>query len=434
MHWSSGGRIRDRLLEQDMRVTPTIVISLALPMAIMAGCSAEAPPGRSGASTGGGVQGGAGGAGGTLDPGSGGSGGIAGSGGDSGAGGGRIVVADADSDRQVMRDAPACSAVVAENEIIVVTTTIPVDLYFVYDKSSSMLLADVIGSPNRWDSMAAAVSAFVDASAADGGSAGLGIGMAFFPMGAPLASCNVADYALPVVDVAPLPGNATAIKNAIAAQMFGLTTPTVVALQGGVQYGTTYQSAHPDRRLVLVLATDGEPNDCNSTAPAVAAVAATAAAQMPPLNTYVLGIGPSTGNLDSIAMAGGTNAAYLVTSSGTTQLLQALNNIRKQTQTKVGTMIACSQKIPPSSSSQALDYAATVIRTTTGDAGISSSPPRVSDRAACGTMEGWYFDDPKQPTTIEFCPTTCGMVSTGRSRLTIEIPCLPVPPPPPSYR
>jgi hypothetical protein len=416
-----------------MSVINTALVSCALALAL-AGCSSDPPSDRSRATSGGAAQGGAGG---TMDPGTGGagaSGGNAGNGGDPTGGGGRIVVNDASSDQRVTIDAPACSAVVAENEIIVVTTTTPVDLYFVYDKSSSMLLADVIGSPNRWDAMAAAIAAFVDSSAMDGGSAGLGIGMTFFPIGTPLASCNVAEYALPIVDVAPLPGNAAAIKNAVATQMLGLTTPTLPALQGAVQYGTTYQMAHPDRRLVLVLATDGEPNDCNSNAPAVAVVAAGAAAQMPPLNTYVLGIGPSTGNLDAIAIAGGTNAAYMVTAAGTTQLLQALNAIRTKTQTQVGTKISCSQKIPPSQFSRALDYGATVVKTTLGDAGISMSPPRVADRAACGTMEGWYFDDPKQPTTIEFCPATCSAVSTGRNRLTIEIPCLPVPPPPPSYR
>jgi von Willebrand factor type A domain len=417
-----------------MSVIDTALVSCALALALAAGCSADPPSDRSRATSGGAAQGGAGG---TMDPGTGGSGasgGNAGNTGDPTGGGGRIVVNDASADQRVTIDAPACSAVVAENEIIVVTTTTPVDLYFVYDKSSSMLLADVIGSPNRWDAMAAAIAAFVDSSAMDGGSAGLGIGMTFFPIGTPLASCNVAEYALPIVDVAPLPGNAAAIKNAVATQMLGLTTPTLPALQGAVQYGTTYQMAHPDRRLVLVLATDGEPNDCNSNAPAVAVVAAGAAAQMPPLNTYVLGIGPSTGNLDAIAIAGGTNAAYMVTAAGTTQLLQALNAIRTKTQTQVGTKISCSQKIPPSQFSRALDYGATVVKTTIGDAGISMSPPRVADRAACGTMEGWYFDDPKQPTTIEFCPATCSAVSTGRNRLTIEIPCLPVPPPPPSYR
>jgi hypothetical protein len=258
--------------------------------------------------------------------------------------------------------------------------------------------------------------------------------MAFFPIGTPLASCNVVDYATPVVDIAPLPGNAAAIKSAVATQMLGLTTPTVPALQGAIQYGTTYQMAHPDRRVVLVLATDGEPNDCNSNAQAVALAAAAAAAQTPPLNTYVLGIGPSTGNLDAIALAGGTSAAYMVTSSGTSQLLQALNAIRTKTQTQVGTKIACSQKIPPSNSWKALDYAATVVKTTTGDSGVSMAPPRVADRAACGTMEGWYFDDPVQPTTIEFCPATCSAVSTGKSRLTIAIPCLPPPPMPPAAR
>jgi von Willebrand factor type A domain len=412
------------------RTTSTAISFALLSLLTAAGCSGggsssrPAPRGSTGGAEGG--------AAGTMDPGTSGTGGTAGRVGGSGLGGGIITVSDAAPDQRVGIDAPACSALEAETEIIVVTTTVPVDLYFVYDKSSSMLLADVLGSPNRWDAMAAAIGSFVDASMDDGGSAGLGIGMAFFPIGTPLASCNVADYALPVVDVAPLPANAAAIKNAVATQMLGLTTPTVPALQGAVQYGTAYQTAHPDRKLALVLATDGEPNDCNSNAPAVAVVAAAAAAQMPPLNTYVLGIGPSTGNLDAIALAGGTTAAYMVTSSGTTQLLQALNNIRKQTQTKVGTKISCSQKIPPSNSARALDYAATVVKTTTGDAGVTTLPPRVADLAACGTTEGWYFDDPIQPTTIHFCPATCTTLSTGKSRLTIDIPCLPPPKPPPS--
>src|SRR6185503_8442101 len=113
-------------------VTTTILHSFALSLAIVTGCSAEGLSSRSGARTGGGaVQGGAGG---TMDPASGGSGGSGaegGSGGDTGTGGGKIVVPDASADRYAMMDAPACSAIVAENEIIVTTTAIPVDLYFV---------------------------------------------------------------------------------------------------------------------------------------------------------------------------------------------------------------------------------------------------------------------------------------------------------------
>lgn len=363
---------------------------------------------------------------------SGGSGGtIGGSGGATGGSGGLAPPPIPDAALDTRADAPACSALVDENEVVVVTTVSPIDLYFLVDKSGSMLTADMLGSPTRWAALSTAIGTFVDASGSDAGAGGVGIGMGFFPIIAPTdggrggspSSCNLADYGRASVDIAPLPGNATPIKSAITATTPNGGTPTAPALQGAVQVATAYQAAHTDRKVVIVLATDGQPNDCNSSVNSVSQVAASAFAQTPPLPTYVLGIGPSTGNLDAIAAAGGTRSAYMVTASGSDQLLQALNAIRTQTQTQTGTKIACSQKIPPSSSTRPLDYDAAEVTTTVGMTTLR--PPKVANAAACGTTDGWYFDDPAMPTTVIFCPATCNALSpeAGKSRISVSIPC-----------
>ena len=423
-----------------------------LPVVLSACGAGDGPGGASGGRGGkggdGSASGGAGGAGASSGGGdnSGGSGNVGGNG--SGGAGGSIEppkIPDAAVDIRPNEDAPACSALVDENEVVVVTTVTPIDLYFMVDKSGSMTTVDVPGNPTRWAALSSAIGTFVDASGMDagldGGSGGFGVGLAFFPItqtadggrGGAVSSCNLADYARAVVGIAPLPGNGTLIKNAIAATPPSGGTPTAPALQGAVQYATSYQAAHTDRKVAIVLATDGQPNDCNSTVPNVAAIAASAFAQTPPLPTYVLGIGPSTGNLDTIAAAGGTRAAYMVTASGSDQLLQALNAIRVQTQTQTGTKIACSQKIPVNDA-QALDYGGAVVTTTVGSS--TMKPPQVANAAACGTAGGWYYDDPQRPTSITFCPATCGELSpeAGKSRVAISIPCRPPPIEPPHAR
>lgn len=405
---------------------PSVAVGV-VPFLLLA-CSADStgnssrPSGGTGASSG--------------NPGSGGSGGNGTGGGNtggSGIGGGITPPDRVDAATDVSNDASACSAVEAENDIVITTTVNPIDLYFLVDKSGSMLTSDVAGNPTRWAALSTAMGAFADSSTMDGGAAGISVGMTFFPIttvdaGALVSSCNLADYARAVVPIAPLPGNAAAMKSGIAAITPSGGTPTAPALQGAVQVATAYQMAHPDRKVAIVLATDGEPNDCSSTAFGVAGIASAAFMQQPSLPTYVLGIGPSTGPLDTIASAGGTKTAFMVTSSGADQLLQALNQIRTQTQVQTGTKISCSQKIPPPTGTHALDYGAAVVTTTIGTTTLR--PPKVADAAACGSSDGWYYDDPTKPTMITFCPLTCSALSpdSGKSRVAISIPCVVEPP------
>jgi hypothetical protein len=240
------------------------------------------------------------------------------------------------------------------------------------------------------------------------------------------SSCVLTDY-VPVVPIANLPGNAPALKTAIASMTPNGHTPTRMALLGAVQYATSYQLANPMRKAAIVLATDGIPNDCQSTVASVAAVAQTAFGGMPSIPTYVLGVGPETGNLDQIAVSGGTKMAYMVTNSGAAALLAAMNAIRTQvtttstTTTTTGTKIACTQPIDPSQ--RDLDWAkATMTREVNR---MSTVVPPVADLNACGSGEGWYYDDPKMPTQLVFCPATCDALSpeAGLSKIAIDIPC-----------
>ena len=422
---------------------------VAVISALYAGCSPQ------GASTRGNGTAGAG-----ADPtttgGSGGGPGTGTTGGTTTGGGGTSIVItlpEGGLDAKLLEEAEACSTIRLETEVKVITTTVekvvqvPVDLYFMVDKSTSMLEIDQGNTVDRWTALTTAIGQFVDSASNpdasvptdDGGTASMGVGMAFFPVAGlfgVLGSCTVADYAAAIVPVAPLPGNAAPVKTAFASQTALPNTPTLPAIQGAIQYATSYQMANPTRRVVIVLATDGEPNLCNSTVQAVADEAARAFGQMPPLSTYVLGIGPSTGNLNTIAQAGGTKTAFMVTSSGADQLLMALNAIRTQVQTTTttttvaGTKIACTQPLDPSQ--RELDWAAARISREANK--ITTPVPPVADAAACGRSEGWYYDNPKAPTQLVFCPVTCEGLSpeTGISRVNVDIPCVLPPRKPPS--
>ena len=49
--------------------------------------------------------------------------------------------------------------------------------------------------------------------------------------------------------------------------------------------------------------------------------------------------------------------------------------------------------------------------------------PRVDNQAACGTGQGWYYDNPGEPTQIVMCPTTCGDFEGGTGQVDIQFGC-----------
>jgi len=376
--------------------------------------------------------GGAAGQAGTGATGKGGSSGTAGSGSITGVGTGSDL---ADAGSALDPDA-ACVATAQEGE------QRPIALLFMMDNSGSMTTRDPGQTATRWELITAAVPDFL--VSAD--NAGLYVGLDFFPEPAPVnpdagggrngggnnnnnALCMATDYENLEVPIDVLPGannsQVGAFANAILTRTVQGNTPTTPALEGALASAAKWQAAHPDQIVAVVFVTDGQPNGCNpNTVATAAAAAAAAAAATPPIHTYVLGVGPESGNLDAIAVAGGTGpTAYLVTTGGAAALTAALNAIK-------GSAVSCEYKVP-SLSGQQLDYTRVNVQTRVGSTGTTNIVGQVPNVGACGTDPGWYFDIPVPanpsapgPTTITLCPASCDPLKmTTGSQLQVLLGC-----------
>lgn len=317
---------------------------------------------------------------------------------------------------------------------------IPLDLFFMVDKSGSMgcavgSTATCNGAPNppapmnRWTSIKDALATFINSPQSDK----LGVGMGFFPQysnpnGTGTLRCTPQDYATPAAPIGILPVAAPAIQAAIDAQTINGNTPTVPALSGAVQYATAYAQMNRGRTVAIVFASDGLPTSCeqnNNNIAGAEAIARAAAAATPPIRTYVLGVGPSLQNLNAIAVAGGTQKAYLVESGGSAELIAALNEIRKSA-------LTCDYQIPVIPG-KVLDPNLVAIKVKVGANGMEQLLPEVADVNGCGaTQGGWYFDPPKpNQTKIKLCPATCNpLLATTGSSLVVLMGCRIVIPPP----
>jgi hypothetical protein len=289
--------------------------------------------------------------------------------------------------------------------------------YMMLDYSGSMVGA-------KWTGVTQAINQFVQSS-----SSGISVGLQYFGLpgsgdaglsilGIPIQigdSCDPSVYAQPAIEIAPLPGVGSSITQSLANHTLPDTsTPTPPALQGAIQHATDWAKNHTDDVTIVILATDGDPSECpipsNSTGSLlsnVEAIAAAGVAQTPKILTFVIGVGTDTSNLNGIAMAGGTNSAFIVdTSQNITQQFQAaLNKIR-------GQALGCQYKIPVPKSGSVNFSEVNVEFTAAG--GSSMIVPQVSDKSKCPSSgDAWYYDDPTTPTEILLCTTTCGTVSAG---------------------
>lgn len=248
-------------------------------------------------------------------------------------------------------------------------------------------------------------------------------------------SCAPADYAVPAVGIGPLPAIAPAIASSLGARTPQGATPTAAALQGIVDGARSYARAHPGHALVLVLATDGVPDeladpstglcvptDVATAEAAVTGVVSAAAAATPPLPTFAIGVfAPAdvvsgTATLDAIAAAGGSGQPFIIQTPGFDggapnvegQLAAAMNQIRSAA-------LPCDYAVPVPEAGTP-DYAKLNVRYTAGDGAVSDLP-YVAASAACAGGGGWYYDvDPLDPLdstaggvprSIETCPATC---------------------------
>ena len=330
-----------------------------------------------------------------------------------------------------------CSAQVREGQ------RVPIDMYFLVDSSGSM--GDSVSGGSKWDVVSSALIGFLQ----DPRSADTGVGIGYFPVEARSCSrgqpgcfcipfinlciateggaCAVSDYSTPAVQLA-LPAARARVVSDIEAHEIGGGTPTRPALEGALDYLSGWASQHPERKPLLVLATDGEPSGCDPNTPQDAAnIAARALSGPHQIRTFVIGVGRSLVSLNLVAQAGGTDHAFLVDTGGDVakEFADALDQIR-------GAATSCDFSIPDASSGdEPID--ATKVNVSYIPNG-SSSPTRVAqtfmgDPQNCDSNGGWYYDDPAAPTMIKLCDATCQSLSTGS--IQVEFGCDTIEQPPP---
>lgn len=294
----------------------------------------------------------------------------------SSSGGGPVIVSNATD-----AGPESCVANAVESKLT------PIRLVFMFDKSGSM------GNDSKWTSVTAALKDFF----ADPNDVGVSASLQYFPLDN--NECSDGTYTVPEVAMAPLP-DASSFASSMNAHQPGGGTPTLPAIHGALQYAVAQSLQHPDEKPLIVLVTDGDPNDCSSTVDAVSNAAAQGLVQGVP--TYVIGVGSLLSNLDKIAQGGGTQKAILVP---TNNPVQAKDEFAKALQTVRGKAM-CELAIPDPGAGKTLDYNTINVAFTPG----SGSKVTLTYDKDCGGSDGWHYDDPTKPTKIELCASACSAI------------------------
>jgi len=338
-------------------------------------------------------------------------------------------------DDDTLTEDSACASVKRTGELV------PLDMYVMLDKSASM-------EGGKWMSVTKALKDFVDSTA----SHGIGMGIQYYPLpystppppppttwaveadcgdygpcvfgqclggvtaGLTNDSCESGDYKKPSVAIQLLPLASSAIKSSIdSAKPTGDSTTTYPALEGAHQYAAEWAKAHPGHVTVVVLATDGDPNNCgskNSTSN-IATLAEQAFKANPSVATFVIGVGNEfSSDLHVIAAAGGTDQAIFVDGGKSQEFLDALNHIRGS--------VACEYQIPIPEDGKEADHDRVNVNITSD--GKTETIGRVAAASECDPVKGgWYYDNPKNPSKILLCTKSCEVVKYGSQMSPVQV-------------
>lgn len=297
---------------------------------------------------------------------------------------------------------------------------VPLAMLMVFDRSGSML--SPTGPNSKWNQARNAMIGFTDTKGASGTKMGLTM---FPPDPGGGDQCQPASYA-PVVPIALLPGNGSAIKDALLTREPTGSTPMANAMIGGIDAMKAFLAKNPNEEGVIILVTDGDPGGCSGdTVSNVASITAGAAKGTPRIRTFAVGMeGATFASLDTIAKAGeGAPAAFNASGSGgdagvspQQQLLDSLEKIRSGA-------LGCEYILPtPDAAKGVLDPASVDIDFTAGP----NDPPvkirRVEGADKCGAVAGgFYYDNPANPKRIVLCPSSCETVRKGTSTAKVDV-------------
>lgn len=286
----------------------------------------------------------------------------------------------------------------------------PISLVFMIDRSGSM--GDSQQQQNlavRWTPVKDGLTTFFG----DPASTNLEASLAFFPIISGKNSvCTSSSYQSPVVAMTALP-NAAPFSSAFSNTGPNGGTPTQPALQGALDYAATVKAG--GKKVAVVLATDGEPNDCSSSASGVANIAATGVNAG--IKTYVIGVGPNTGNLDTIAAGGGTTKAIMIPTNNPSQvssdLIKAVGNI-------ASSLLGCDYPLPTPPAGQTLDVNKVNVNFTAPNAPTKT----LAYSADCSNADGWHYDSTTAPTKITLCTNACNTAqNTPGAKLDVIFGC-----------
>jgi hypothetical protein len=202
----------------------------------------------------------------------------------------------------------------------------------------------------------------------------------------------------PTMEVPIAAGSAATVQQTIAQTQTGGSTPTRAAVNAGVAYLKTLTDSNGK---YILLATDGEPNCLdtgtvgggggNGSTDVDGTVAAITAAATAGFKVYVIGVGPETGNLDSFAVAGGTDHFYPALSPQ--DLTTALGAI-------VGAVASCTFNLgtaPRDPTNVVVEF--------NGDKGLRAPQDPTH-------TNGWDYTSPSH-TTIQLYGSWCDKVTDG---------------------
>lgn len=290
------------------------------------------------------------------------------------------------------------------------TDYIPLHMIIAADRSGSM---DFYG---YWQPVVNALVAFVQ----DPLSEGMFVGLNYFPAPNGGDNCNVGlwnpiQVPAGAPPLAELPAQANTLINSLQTVGTGNMTPMWGALEGSYQFAQTLQTAYPDDKVVVVLASDGEPTECGGNYEDINWIANNTVAPAynnNDIQTYTIAIHTDVvGPMNIVAAAGGTGQTFDV-SQNVNAFAQAMADIR-------GSALGCEFRIPDTSGGEFDPFQVNVILTLPGQDPVTI--PKVENAAACGGGPGWYYDDPSNPTRIIFCQATCDQVMGHQETASVEV-------------
>ncbi len=276
----------------------------------------------------------------------------------------------------------------------------PLDIALLVDTSYSM------DFELRWQYVKGALLAFLSGVE----KSDLGVALQLFP---DRLQCSTASYGDPAVPMASFAAARPEIERVVNARRMSGGTPIVQALQGTGAYVVDWAKQPPDRRSVVVLATDGVPDstcsgdsfDPPNSLENAARVAQDLAQGTPSVPVFVIGVGKELDTLHRIAEAGGTDKATLVQDGSSAQqaLLAALEDVQRRS-------LGCEYTIPSPSSGD-IDYEKVNVEYTERGQRPSTFL-YVDGEAGCSAQhDGWHYDDAAAPKKIVLCPEACSRVA-----------------------